>query len=789
AMTSSSGLLYGDRASLDGSYSVRWLERFDAERGRVYGAVLRRLAWVVALFHAIAWGLLLSQGQTPWFHHILCCVGLAYTCGLALTPKGWERYIFRTSPYVYAVLLTLTWCGFFLLGLPQEHESVAYSLTALLAVTAPILVLFFLMDVPRRALLAGCVLVLVLSSVMLLRPSMVWRMGLSGVSLSFVILFAYGPLLIMLFLKSHLTKTLQLALSKREHRYHTMLRYSSDIVSILDARGRVLFESPSAERLLGYRLEERRGRNVFLDVHPEDLPNMQAKLSSLLVCPGERIMSEMRIADGEGSWVEVECIAQNLLKDPDVRGIVVNTRDISNRKEHERRLDYLSRHDLLTKLPNRQSFLLFLDESLSLVREQGQELGLLVFNIDRFKSINETYGPLCGDLLLQRVAKRLLECSQDYAKVSRLGSDEFAFVLLGTDVHQRLLRFAELLVQEIQEPFSVSGHHIHVSASLGMACFPEHHQGSAQLLYYADFAMLDAKKKQLGYKMFSEELRQAWNERTRLHADLRRGIEREEFVLHYQPRVDLRSGCLHSFEALVRWQHPKLGLLYPDRFIRLAEDTGLIHALGEQVLSMACEQLYAWQSAGYNVSISVNLSTRQLQDTEIAQRILRTLERFSVEGRWVELEITESAAMLDMERTIQTLNCLKDSGIQISIDDFGTGYSALHYLRRLPVDYIKIDRSFVQNIANSAQTHLHDEAIVQAIVTIAHSLNMIVIAEGIEYEQQALSLRALKCEMGQGYLFGRPVSAEQAELCMREVWTVETSRPASTPRFLEASVG
>ncbi len=742
---------------------VALVERYRRERSKMYGQLFSKLAWLVLFFLGIGEGTRRWYGVGAWWQSAFSLFAMGYMLSVICFAGRVRDRLMSAMPYVFGVVLIVGW-GAMVWGPPRATGRDAMSLLATMTTMASVFVLLFLSSQHKRALRDGLIFLVCVVLLAVLAPRSAGLREVPYHQFGLAIFFGFLPMVLLLFFSSRLSFRLQEMIGVREYQYKILLQYASDLVIVLDEEGKIRYESPAALRILGYTPEERVNHYVLKDVHPDDRERIRAVYRALLARPGHIATEEARFRHRSGHWVEVECIAENLFADPKIRGMLVNLRDVTLRKQQENRAEYLSRHDLLTSLPNRQTFLQHLGEVLDATFAEGERLALLLVDLDRFKAINETYGPRCGDILLQEVARRLRRMAGDGAMLSRLSGDEFVLMLRGSWQHEDITALVLRILAGLSEPYALQNNHVRITASVGIACSPEDGRRPEQLLLYIDQAMLEAKKQQRGYQFFSNEIRQQLSERILLEVELQQAIERREFVLYYQPRVELCSGHLQSLEALVRWQHPTRGLLPPGIFIPLAEETGLIHTLGDQILEIACGQLRTWEDAGYTMRVAVNLSARQLQDVALVERVLETMKRYGVLGAALELEITESAAMLNIDETAVTLRRLKEAGIALSIDDFGTAYSSLNYLKRLPVDHLKIDRSFVKDLGRAPLQAPQDVAIIKAIVEISKSLGLSVIAEGIEYEEQAEFLLALRCDTGQGFFFGQPLSSVEVEL-------------------------
>ncbi|MBV1872603.1 MAG: EAL domain-containing protein [Gammaproteobacteria bacterium] len=446
--------------------------------------------------------------------------------------------------------------------------------------------------------------------------------------------------------------------------------------------------------------------------------------------------------------------------------VVCILRDITERRNSEEKIHYLAYNDALTTLPNRSFFNEWVSNRLSYLRKLNGFLSVFILDLDNFKQINDTLGHNIGDALLKSVALRLKQaidtvCDSQHGcgdecevLLSRFGSDEFAVVF----VHPRHAIPVEAIASEMHKEFSHSvellGHEIFITASIGSASFPDDGRDLNALVKNADTAMHHSKRHgQNHFRSYSRSMNARSMDRLTLENSLRKALDSNELLLHYQPQVNLKTGKIVGAEALIRWQHPERGLISPDRFIPIAEDTGLINSIGEWVLGEACKQMKHWVDAGYDINrMAVNLSSIQLRQPDFIHRIRRIVSSVGIAPSYLEFELTETTLMRNAERSISLLHEIRDDGLVLSVDDFGTGYSSLSYLKRFPIDALKIDRSFVQDLEQDSD----DAAITFAIIAMAHNLNLKVIAEGVETPQQLQILQEHECDEGQGYLFGRP---------------------------------
>jgi diguanylate cyclase (GGDEF)-like protein len=441
-------------------------------------------------------------------------------------------------------------------------------------------------------------------------------------------------------------------------------------------------------------------------------------------------------------------------------------RSMEEMRASQDRLDHLAHHDALTGLPNRLLLLAHMEHALARARRDGRLLAVLFVDLDHFQVINDTLGHPLGDALLQEVARRLTACLREGDTVARLGGDEFTVVLEDLRDASQAREAAQRIIDAVSNKFLLEGHEVFVSCSVGIGVFPADGDDVTALLKNADSALYRAKEQgRNNCQYYTEELTARALARLELETSLRHALERHELVVHYQPQVDLHSGRIIGMEALVRWQHPRRGLVGPGEFIPLAEETGLIVPLGEWVLRAACARLKAWLDAGLpKLRVAVNLSSRQFNQKNLYETVAAVLRDTGLPPECLELELTESLVMQDPDGAIAVLTRLKALGVQFSIDDFGTGYSCLSYLKRFPIDRIKIDQSFVRNITTDPE----DAAVSQAIISMSHSLHLKTVAEGVETPEQREFLRARQCDEVQGYHFSRPVPEAEMERLLRE---------------------
>lgn len=541
----------------------------------------------------------------------------------------------------------------------------------------------------------------------------------------------------------------------------TALAAAANAIFITDTDGRIIWANNAFCRMSGYRLEE------LLNETPRKMKSGKHDTSYYqelwkTVLAGDVWSSEVIERRNDG---ELYTVYQTITPLKDENGVVTHFiavhEDITARKLAESRIEQMAYHDALTGLPNRIQLNQRLDEAMKYARRKSRSLALHFIDLDRFKVVNDTLGHSVGDALLVEVAARLKGCLRAGDMAARLGGDEFAVIQTEMTTTAEAVALAQRIVEVMGPPFKLAGRDIHTSPSIGVSVFPLDGDDAEQLLKNADLAMYLAKKEgRNNFQFYTATLNSQIRDRLALEADLHRALRSDEFVIHYQPQVDIRTGRLLGMEALIRWQHPTRGLLLPSLFIGVAEESGLIHGLSAWVLENACAQNAAWQAAGFpRRRVAVNISSVNFKDNHFFEVISRALKHSKLAPRYLELEVTETLLLQD-EQVRKATPKLKELGVALSIDDFGTGYSSLTYLRRLPVEKLKIDQSFVHGISN-----IQDDGIIaKAIIDLGHALGHTVIAEGVETRAQLECLRELGCDEAQGFLFGRPVPAHEFEL-------------------------
>ncbi|MDF3035558.1 MAG: hypothetical protein K0S28_832 [Paucimonas sp.] len=556
-------------------------------------------------------------------------------------------------------------------------------------------------------------------------------------------------------------KAAEKALQETARRFRALTEVSPVGIFNTDDKGECLYVNTRWCEISGLTAEQARGKGWTTALHPEDAQRVGeewyrcAQNQSLF-----RLEYRFLTPDGDTRWVLGQAKAETD-EQGNVLGYVGSITDITAHKSTAAQLDHVSHYDALTGLPNRFTLRGLLKQALTMVKkEQGQVLAVLFIDLDRFKTINDTLGHSIGDTVLMEAAQRLRRGLHENDIVARLGGDEFVVVLYDLSDADALVKVAERIAHHLSQPYSIDGRELHSTASIGIACYPEDGTDGETLMKHADAALHFAKSEgRNNIQFFAPEMNAAAAQNLRMDHELRVALAERQFELHYQPKLDAQSGRVVGVEALVRWRHPQNGLVPPLKFIPIAEETGLIIALGEWVIDEACRQLRQWKNEGLPaITMSVNLSAGQFRSTHLVQHVAETLARHGLAGSDLELEITESVAMRNPDSGIKQLRALRDLGVILSIDDFGTGYSSLSYLKLLPINTLKLDRSFVRDI----ETDANDVAICTATIALAHNLGLSVVAEGVETAEQHRFLKDNGCDFLQGYFFSKPVPASQA---------------------------
>ena len=550
-------------------------------------------------------------------------------------------------------------------------------------------------------------------------------------------------------------------------RFQALIQSSSDVISIVSAEGRISYQSPSVLQIFGYNAEDLVGTVIGALIHPDDQAHVTNELGEVAATAGSSRVCECRLRHFDGSWRHTETRMSNLLDVPAVSGVVLNTRDVTERHTLEAELRHQAFHDALTGLANRALFSDRIGHALVAAKRDSSTIAVLYCDLNGLKRVNDSLGYGAGDTALLVIAERLRSCVRGQDTVARMGGNEFAILLdrlnSPADATMAMERVMGLLRQSIQLPSA----QVELQPHIGIAVAMAGDETAEDLLRNAALAMHQARRHEGGYALFDPEMHADAIRRIEVESQLRVAIEKNQFLLYYQPTIDLHTGRLTGVEALVRWQHPRRGIVPPMEFIPLAEESGIIVPLGRWAIQEACRQVRIWQKeipADEPISLGVNLSARQLRHPNIVRDVADALDDSGLPPSRLILEITESVLMIDTTATLNRLFQLKSLGIRLAIDDFGTGYSSFAYLRRFPVDILKIDKSFVDGVATEPTA----SALVDAMIRIGKTLRLETVAEGIEKVEQAARLRALQCDIGQGYLFSRPLPSDAISQFLRD---------------------
>ena len=562
------------------------------------------------------------------------------------------------------------------------------------------------------------------------------------------------------------------ALKESEERFRLMVQFSPDAIMI-EADGQIVFANASARQMYKETVQ-----NILLGKTLDELALYENPHNKINVSENEIELISMRL---DGMPLEVAVRFVNLVYGGSQAKQVI-VRDISERKKLEYQLEYQASHDALTGISNRAALLMKMQEAITFAGRHGFPVWIVFVDFDHFKSINDRFGHRGGDQVLSIISARLRSVLRKNDALGRYGGDEFILVLSGGPESELNSQFLDRIMKIAHEPIFIDHHELRVTCSLGVSSFPADGDTTQKLLDHADAAMYRAKESGRNlYQFYNAEIQAKVLERAEIEGSLNFALDRDEFFLHYQPQIDLRTGQIVGAEALLRWQHPDLGILMPDRFIKYAEATGLISRIGTWALLQACEQCMSWHRAGLGrLRIAVNLSVRQLNGLDLIELVDTALSVSGLPPDCLELELTESLMMSNVELSLNTLRALHDKGVQIAVDDFGTGYSSFTYLNRLPLDCMKIDRQFVSNLGKEGE--LESEIITRTLIQLAHNLHLRVIAEGVETPAQLQILRDQGCNEIQGFLYSPALSARHFEARVREhrleEWQGHTTAPS-----------
>jgi|GEM_PF-2333799 len=552
------------------------------------------------------------------------------------------------------------------------------------------------------------------------------------------------------------------ALQESEARFRSSFDYATVGMALVSPKGRWLQVNQSLSELLGQSESDLLESYYQAAVHETDLLPLEAKIEGLMAGEFPACQMEVRLvrSDEKEVWALLSASTARDAQDS-VKHLIFQTQDVTLRKNAEEKLRHDASHDMLTGLPNRASYTRRLEQALARSKETGKLIAVLFLDLDGFKLVNDSLGHVVGDDLLKGTATRLLECLRGRDTVARLGGDEFTILLEDLPDISQAVRVAERIKQRLTEPFDLAGQEIFIGTSIGIATSEIAYADSSEILRDADAAMYQAKARGKGcYVVFDQEMYANASRLLRLANDLRRAAERDELIVHYQPFQCLDDDELCGFEALARWNHPIFGVLMPSEFIPLAEENGLINQIDSWILAESCRQMREWQKSGLvgpEITISVNVSTRQFAQNGLVENVRRVLRETGLNAACLQLEITESAMAKNLKNTARVLKELSQIGVSIALDDFGTGYSSLSYLHEFPISTLKIDRSFITRMSEESD----GAEIVRAIIALARNMQMRVVAEGIETLEQLEQLRQMNCDLGQGFLFSQAIPASE----------------------------
>lgn len=566
---------------------------------------------------------------------------------------------------------------------------------------------------------------------------------------------------------------IQEKLYKSEQLYRYMVDTSPDIIYMLDQNGNFTFVNERTESLLGFSKEEILGRNYSFLLHPDDLQRAQYAVNERRVSARATKNVELRfVCKGDSNqsttqrrYLPIELTTIGMYSEKHASSVSYTgtygvARDITERKIAAQTITFQAYHDPLTKLPNRTLLRDRLTQAIKQAKREKENFAVMFLDLDRFKNINDSLGHIVGDELLQKVSARLIDCIREGDTLARFGGDEFTFILPRLNNSQEdASKLATKILKSVKRPFIVDNRELYISASIGIAIYPQHGENHESLIKHADVAMYHVKGRgKNGFQFYAHDMNGPYLEQLSLETGINNALKKNEFELVFQPQLNLNTGKTVGVETLLRWNHPKQGIIYPSEFIPFAEESGLIIDIGSWVIKTACAEFNRWRRAGMiNLRLAINISTRQLMQDNIVKEIIDLITTYNIPGECLELEITENAIMDDLSSVVQKLSALRAHNINIAIDDFGTGYSSLNYLHELPIQTLKIDRTFLkEDLINKGS-----KTIINTIVAMAKVLDLNVIAEGVESQVQLDYLRDIECYEAQGYLLGRPIPSEE----------------------------
>lgn len=568
-------------------------------------------------------------------------------------------------------------------------------------------------------------------------------------------------------IRNDITKNIEVERKLRENEelFRLISENITDLIGIFDMNGKFSYLSPSCVSMLNQDM------NVMLDttmtewVHASDLQALQEELNEIASKKKQSSQIEFRFRTATGDFLHTETTINPIIDQwGSVHQFVFVARDNTERKNSEWTIHRLAYHDPLTELPNRRLFFKQLASEVEEARRMNNKLAVVVLDLDRFKYINDSWGHEIGDLILVEAAKRIRQSIREDDLIARIGGDEFTILLSDFKEDATVIGIAERIQSLFKEPFHIMGETHAISCSIGIAVYPRDGADTSELLSRADTALFNVKETgRRGYALFTPEMETRSLERILMENEMRKAIENEQFHLQFQPKINFLRREMVGMEALIRWEHPELGLISPGRFIPLAEETKLIVQIGKWVMQHSCEHNKLWQQAGFPlVRVSVNVSVKQLMEPDFVSMVQSILSETGLDAQWLEIEVTESA-FVDVENAAFILREISNLGVHISVDDFGTGYSSFSYLKELPVDTLKIDKTFIDDI----DTNEESRAIVKAVLTVAETLGLEVVAEGVEKEEQLAILIEDGCNQIQGYLFSKPLNPDDFEAYLK----------------------